>query len=103
MNQIDLNGQHAVVTGGAQGLGLAFARRLIASGARVTLWDLDEKRLEAALAELGDSARRASPSTSPTMHAVEVGARLDRGGGRAGLDPRQFRGHRRAERHARRI
>ncbi len=57
MNQIDLNGQHAVVTGGAQGLGLAFAKRIVASGARVTLWDLDEQRLATALGELGDSAR----------------------------------------------
>ncbi|RVA12028.1 SDR family NAD(P)-dependent oxidoreductase, partial [Mesorhizobium sp. M7A.F.Ca.CA.002.05.1.1] len=42
MNRIDLDGQHAVVTGGAQGLGFAMARRFVASGATVTLWDLDE-------------------------------------------------------------
>jgi 2-dehydro-3-deoxy-L-rhamnonate dehydrogenase (NAD+) len=56
MNQIDLDGQHAVVTGGAQGLGLEMAKRIVASGAKVTLWDLDERRLEAALAEVGPSA-----------------------------------------------
>ena len=56
MNQIDLAGRHAVVTGGAQGLGLAMARRFLESGARVTLWDLDENRLEEALNELGDKA-----------------------------------------------
>ena len=33
MNRIDLEGQVAVVTGGAQGLGLAIASRLLASGA----------------------------------------------------------------------
>jgi len=54
MNLIDLENRHAIVTGGAQGLGLAFARRLMASGARVTLWDIDEQRLETALDELGD-------------------------------------------------
>jgi 3-oxoacyl-[acyl-carrier protein] reductase len=56
MNQIDLNGQHAVVTGGAQGLGLAMAKRILASGAKVTLWDLDEQRLQAALGELWRNA-----------------------------------------------
>ena len=52
MNTIDLAGQHAVVTGGAQGLGFAIARRLSASGARVTLWDLDGDILMKACAEL---------------------------------------------------
>ena len=42
MNEIDLKGRHAVVTGGAQGIGDAVATRLVASGARVALWDLDE-------------------------------------------------------------
>jgi NAD(P)-dependent dehydrogenase (short-subunit alcohol dehydrogenase family) len=32
MNQIDLSGQVAVVTGGAQGIGLAIAARLLVSG-----------------------------------------------------------------------
>lgn len=56
MNQIDLAGQVAVVTGGAQGLGLAIARRLLASGARVSLWDRDAAQLEAALDLLGAGA-----------------------------------------------
>jgi 2-dehydro-3-deoxy-L-rhamnonate dehydrogenase (NAD+) len=34
-------GRHAIVTGGAQGIGAAIARRLQAGGARVTVWDLD--------------------------------------------------------------
>jgi NAD(P)-dependent dehydrogenase (short-subunit alcohol dehydrogenase family) len=53
MNQIDLNGQVAVVTGGAQGLGLAIARRLIVSGAKVSLWDMNSALLEKAKAEIG--------------------------------------------------
>ena len=41
MNQLDFQGRHAVVTGGAAGLGLAIAQRLVASGGSVTLWDRD--------------------------------------------------------------
>ena len=44
MNQIDLDGQTAVVTGGAQGIGFAIAKRLIASGAKVSLWDITRRR-----------------------------------------------------------
>jgi 2-dehydro-3-deoxy-L-rhamnonate dehydrogenase (NAD+) len=58
MNRIDLEGQHAVVTGGAQGLGFAMAKRMIESGARVTLWDMDEALLETAAAALGAEAAR---------------------------------------------
>lgn len=46
MNQIDLANQVAVVTGGAQGLGLAIANRLAASGAKVSLWDMKEAVLK---------------------------------------------------------
>ena len=48
MNKIDLNGRIAVVTGGAQGIGLAIARRLAASSARVCLWDRDGDELDRA-------------------------------------------------------
>ena len=41
MNQIDLNGHVAVVTGGAQGIGQAVTERFAASGATVEIWDLD--------------------------------------------------------------
>ena len=53
MNQIDLKGWVAVVTGGAQGIGFAIARRLLASGARVSLWDMNAALLQSARAELG--------------------------------------------------
>jgi 3-oxoacyl-[acyl-carrier protein] reductase len=45
MNKIDLNHRHAVITGGAQGIGLAVATRILASGASVSLWDGDVKLL----------------------------------------------------------
>jgi NAD(P)-dependent dehydrogenase (short-subunit alcohol dehydrogenase family) len=56
MNNIDLAEQAAVVTGGAQGIGYGIAKRLVQSGARVSLWDLDEELLASAVAELGDHA-----------------------------------------------
>ena len=59
MNQIDLNGQVAVVTGGAQGLGFAMAKRFVDSGAKVSLWDMDANSLDEAVAELGSAARSA--------------------------------------------
>lgn len=52
MNQIDLKDRHAVVTGGAQGIGLSIATRLLTSGASVTLWDRDAKLLESTVAAL---------------------------------------------------
>ncbi|MGA7983716.1 MAG: SDR family NAD(P)-dependent oxidoreductase [Burkholderiales bacterium] len=56
MNQLDFAGRSAIVTGAAQGIGLAIARRLLASGARVRIWDRDEKLLAGALPALGRDA-----------------------------------------------
>jgi 3-oxoacyl-[acyl-carrier protein] reductase len=53
MNQLDMQGRAAIVTGGAAGIGLAIARRLVASGARVSLWDRDAAALAAAAQTLG--------------------------------------------------
>jgi 2-dehydro-3-deoxy-L-rhamnonate dehydrogenase (NAD+) len=41
MNQLDFQGRHAIVTGGAAGLGFAIAQRLVASGGSVAVWDRD--------------------------------------------------------------
>ena len=41
MNKIDLAGRRAIVTGGARGIRLAVSERLVASGARVAIWDRD--------------------------------------------------------------
>ncbi len=72
MNQLDLAGRHAVITGGASGLGLAIARRLLASGASVTLWDLNAELLTRAAAELGAGARTVQVDVA--QHASVVGA-----------------------------
>jgi len=59
MNQIDLEGRVAVVTGGAQGIGYATCERLLRSGATVVIWDIDSARLDAAckaLAALGPAS-----------------------------------------------
>ena len=53
MNQLDLVGRHAVVTGGAAGLGLAITQRLLASGASVTWWDRDAPAMATTAARLG--------------------------------------------------
>ncbi len=45
MNQLDLSGQRAVVTGAAQGIGRAVTERLLDSGASVALWDSDSRML----------------------------------------------------------
>jgi 2-dehydro-3-deoxy-L-rhamnonate dehydrogenase (NAD+) len=56
MNQLDFGGRHAVITGGATGLGYAIAQRLIQSGGSVTLWDRDEEAVGKAALELGPKA-----------------------------------------------
>jgi 3-oxoacyl-[acyl-carrier protein] reductase len=56
MNQLDLNGRVAIITGGAQGIGYAVAERMLRSGASVVLWDIDAAllaRAREALAWLG--------------------------------------------------
>jgi 3-oxoacyl-[acyl-carrier protein] reductase len=52
MNQLDLRGRVAVITGGARGIGFAVAERVLHSGGNVALWDVDATPLEQALARL---------------------------------------------------
>jgi NAD(P)-dependent dehydrogenase (short-subunit alcohol dehydrogenase family) len=62
VNQLDLNGKAAIVTGGASGIGLAIARRLGLSGAALALWDVSDVALAQAVHTLG----------KPEMHTVSV-------------------------------
>jgi 3-oxoacyl-[acyl-carrier protein] reductase len=82
MNRLDLEGRHAVVTGGASGIGLAIAQRLAASGGTVTIWDMDAKAGQAVAAELGSfvpvdvsdfaSVARAVDATMQRTPAIDV-------------------------------
>lgn len=56
MNRLDLDGKLAVVTGAASGLGLAIAKRLVLSGARVAMWDRDAAALDTAALDVGGAA-----------------------------------------------
>lgn len=77
MNQIDLTGQTAVITGGAQGLGFAIARRIAASGANVALWDVDDAELQRAVAEIGEAARAVAVDITSPQAVVEAAARTE--------------------------
>jgi NAD(P)-dependent dehydrogenase (short-subunit alcohol dehydrogenase family) len=55
MNKLDMKGRTAVVTGGAAGIGLAIAERLVKSGAHVSVWDRDDNALAASAKALGSA------------------------------------------------
>ncbi len=54
MNQIDLSGRNAVITGGARGIGFAISQRLLKSGASICLWDVDAEAVAEAKAVLSE-------------------------------------------------
>ena len=55
MNNLDLKDRVAIITGGAQGFGLAISKRIIQSGGKVVIWDIDEIAVEAALKEISSN------------------------------------------------
>ena len=59
MNKIDLKNKVAIVTGGAQGFGLAIVEKFLASDAKVIIWDKDKEMMSSL--NLGDN-----------VHTVEV-------------------------------
>ncbi|MHB1102549.1 MAG: SDR family NAD(P)-dependent oxidoreductase [Devosia sp.] len=81
MNRIDLDGQIAVVTGGAQGIGFAIAKRLVDSGARVSLWDVDAELLDRAKAALGPAASSVVADITDLPGLIDAVARVETGVG----------------------
>jgi 3-oxoacyl-[acyl-carrier protein] reductase len=55
MNKIDLEGRRAIVTGGAQGIGLSIGKKLLDCGAAVILWDANRSALDHAVKTIGQS------------------------------------------------
>ncbi len=55
MNNYDLAGRVAIITGGAQGIGLTVAERFLANGASVSIWDVDQKLLDNLSKRLGSN------------------------------------------------
>lgn len=77
MTTYNLKGRTAIVTGAARGIGLACVQRLLASGARCALWDIDPKALEAARTTLqgqGEIETTAVDITNPeaVRSALEI-------------------------------
>ncbi|MCB9945133.1 MAG: SDR family oxidoreductase [Geminicoccaceae bacterium] len=75
MNQIDLAGGMAAITGGAQGIGLAIAERLLRSGASVALWDRDAALAGEAAAGLSSLGRAVAVTVDVTDYASVEKAR----------------------------
>jgi len=83
MNVYDLKDRVAIVTGGAQGIGLAVANRILASGGRVAIWDRDRALLDKTVKEIADNDRVAGFTVDiADIGAVEAGTKrtIDRFG-----------------------
>ena len=52
MNNFDLKNRVAIITGGAQGFGLAISKRIIQSGGKVVIWDIDKNAIKSAIDEI---------------------------------------------------
>jgi 2-dehydro-3-deoxy-L-rhamnonate dehydrogenase (NAD+) len=81
INELDLEGRVAIVTGGARGIGYAVTERVLQSGGAVSLWDSDAQKLEEARAvlsvhrevsphivELTQDEARSRPQRRPRSH-----------------------------------
>ncbi|MGA9658343.1 MAG: SDR family NAD(P)-dependent oxidoreductase [Asticcacaulis sp.] len=78
MNKIDLNGQVAIITGGASGFGFACAQRFLESGAKVSLWDMNAHALIAACQTLGEGASYEAVNITDYPAIAEAHARVEK-------------------------
>jgi NAD(P)-dependent dehydrogenase (short-subunit alcohol dehydrogenase family) len=78
MSEVDfkLQGRHAIVTGGAQGIGAACVRRLLRDGASVSLWDVDDANGEALAGALRAEGRSVRFRHCDVSRKAEVDAAL---------------------------
>ena len=60
MNKFNLLGRTAIITGGAQGFGLAMTERFLSSGAKVIIWDIDKNVVEKSIAKLNNPSLSSS-------------------------------------------
>jgi 2-dehydro-3-deoxy-L-rhamnonate dehydrogenase (NAD+) len=72
MNSIELTNRVAVITGGARGIGLACAERMVASGAKVMLWDMDAAALREAKGKLGSNSMSPASTANVATALVDV-------------------------------
>lgn len=79
MNSYDVTGQVAVITGGAQGIGLAIASRMAASGARVAIWDRDLSLAQAAADRLGGRAFAVDVADETSVASAAAALRAEMG------------------------
>ena len=70
MNSYDFDDQVAVITGGAQGIGYAVAKRMIENGAKVVIWDFDTDLARASASELGATALHCDVSDWDSVQAA---------------------------------
>ena len=76
MNKFNLNNRTAIVTGGAQGFGLAMTKRFLDSGASVIIWDLDKVAAEITMKKLNN--RKLSSTIIDVTNFEQVSAEVEK-------------------------
>jgi NAD(P)-dependent dehydrogenase (short-subunit alcohol dehydrogenase family) len=72
MTKFDFTGKVALVTGSGRGIGLATSRKLLESGARVMLNEINPKRLDSAIASLGVLSKNAVAHKGNVTKSTDV-------------------------------
>ena len=76
MNKFSLNNRTAIITGGAQGFGLAMTERFLDSGANVVIWDFDKLAVEKTIKKLNNS--KLSSTIVDVTNFDQVSAEVER-------------------------